>query len=393
MSKPLPLRANLEWLKKACKDRLDAMRAQDPAAQLSDAQLAVARDHGFSSWPKLKVHVENLRGTLAAFEATASPNPAPVAPDDPDLAALFAAIRDGDTKGVSDLLTRRRELASARDALGRTPLHAAAQHDDPKLCLFLLTCGADPNATYGESAHTPLSWAVTCRAEHAARALVRLGSKPDLFCAAGIGDLEAVTACFDEKGVLRPRASRTGSTRFTPDGSRLPAPPPDPADQIADALCMAARNARAEIIRFLLTKRPNLAFRAYIGATALHWAYFAGSQECIKLLEHAGADPNARDDEFHATPHAFGVIVAASWGIPALVRAHLQADPSLANLVDARTSALHEAARNGSAEIVRLLLNAGADPCLRNHESETPLDLATRHRHEAVMDLLADPRT
>ncbi len=50
MSRPLPLRANLEWLKKLCKERLDALRAHDPQAKLSDVQLAVAREYGFPSW-------------------------------------------------------------------------------------------------------------------------------------------------------------------------------------------------------------------------------------------------------------------------------------------------------------------------------------------------------
>src|SRR5262245_17220597 len=44
MSSHLPLRANLEWLKKLCKERLATLRKSDPSARLSDAQLAVARE-------------------------------------------------------------------------------------------------------------------------------------------------------------------------------------------------------------------------------------------------------------------------------------------------------------------------------------------------------------
>src|SRR5215510_13083017 len=39
MTRSLPLRANLEWLKKLSKERLDALRAGDPTLTLSDAQL------------------------------------------------------------------------------------------------------------------------------------------------------------------------------------------------------------------------------------------------------------------------------------------------------------------------------------------------------------------
>src|SRR5262245_5373201 len=66
MSQSLPLRANLEWLKKICKERLTQLRSADPSAQLSDAQLQVAREYGFPSWRKLKAHVEQVRDALEA---------------------------------------------------------------------------------------------------------------------------------------------------------------------------------------------------------------------------------------------------------------------------------------------------------------------------------------
>jgi hypothetical protein len=60
MSRNLPAGPNLEFLKKEAKSLLDVMWQRDPAAQLADAQHALARDYGFASWPKLKVHVESL---------------------------------------------------------------------------------------------------------------------------------------------------------------------------------------------------------------------------------------------------------------------------------------------------------------------------------------------
>jgi hypothetical protein len=66
MSRNLPARPNLEYLKKEAKDLLARLQQQDPTAQLVDAQHALARDYGFDSWPKLKVHVE----TVTAPEAS-----------------------------------------------------------------------------------------------------------------------------------------------------------------------------------------------------------------------------------------------------------------------------------------------------------------------------------
>jgi hypothetical protein len=60
MSRTLPARPNLEYLKKEAKDLLDGLRRADPQAQLADAQHALSRDYGFASWPKLKDHVESL---------------------------------------------------------------------------------------------------------------------------------------------------------------------------------------------------------------------------------------------------------------------------------------------------------------------------------------------
>lgn len=84
MSKPLPARPDLEQLRKQAKDLLkshqsgnaEALRRfqenhpdfsavalpeiQAAAISLSDAQLVLAREHGFASWPKLKEHIEAI---------------------------------------------------------------------------------------------------------------------------------------------------------------------------------------------------------------------------------------------------------------------------------------------------------------------------------------------
>ena len=284
----LPLRANLEWLKKESKQRLATLRAADPQAKLSQAQLAVARDYGFSSWRKLKAHVDQVRQELDKLWPADSAPPAdapPVSPDDPDLAQLLAAIQAGDLPSVTQILSRRRELVRAYGPDGQTPLHVAAECNDDRLAVYLLSAGADPEAKYGQSGHTALSWAVTVNSFSCAKTMVRLGVRPDLFCAAGIGELEHVRSYFDESGALLPGASRTGSSRMLADGTRLPCPPTSPREQVSDALYIASRNAQVEVVRFLLTKGPDLSFRAYMGGTPLHWAHFgarAKSCSCSK---------------------------------------------------------------------------------------------------------------
>jgi hypothetical protein len=60
MSRELPEFPNLEHLKKQAKARLRELQQREPAAKLTDAQLAVAREYGFASWMKLKNHIETL---------------------------------------------------------------------------------------------------------------------------------------------------------------------------------------------------------------------------------------------------------------------------------------------------------------------------------------------
>ena len=75
MPKSLPARPNLDQLRTQAKDLLKQYRAGEPAAvdrvhefrsgmraealRLHEAQLVIAREYGFASWPKLKEHVES----------------------------------------------------------------------------------------------------------------------------------------------------------------------------------------------------------------------------------------------------------------------------------------------------------------------------------------------
>jgi ankyrin repeat protein len=252
----------------------------------------------------------------------------------------------------------------------------------------LLAAGADPQAKYGPSGHTAMSWALTCNSLSFAGALVRLGYEPDLFCAAGMGSIEHVQGFFDEAGTLAQDASQTGSSRFARDGTRLPCPPLNPIEQISDALYIACRNGQPDVVRYLLARGADVSFRAYLGGTALHWAHFGGSQAAIELLEQAGADREARDDAFQCTPRAFGICVPANWGFAEMVRKRLAADPALAELMDGRTSPLHQAARGGNIEVVKLLLAAGADPMLRDGDGKTASELAAEGGHASVVEVL-----
>src|SRR5436190_24371819 len=91
MPQALPANPNLDWLRKAAKQRLSELRANAPDTKLHRAQLAVANNYGFKSWRALKEHVDR------------------VAADSRDRDRVFDAARAGDIEAV------RRAFASGFD--------------------------------------------------------------------------------------------------------------------------------------------------------------------------------------------------------------------------------------------------------------------------------------
>src|SRR5258708_37371173 len=60
----LPSRPNVEHLRSQAKKLLVSLKKRNKlgrAAKLADAQLSIARENGFKSWPALARHVEQLR--------------------------------------------------------------------------------------------------------------------------------------------------------------------------------------------------------------------------------------------------------------------------------------------------------------------------------------------
>jgi len=70
VAKKLPARPNLEHLRGQAKARLTELKTRNARARLADAQLDVARQCGFKSWPVLTRHVEQLRALEGEWRFT-----------------------------------------------------------------------------------------------------------------------------------------------------------------------------------------------------------------------------------------------------------------------------------------------------------------------------------
>ena len=299
----LPRRPSLEYLRKLAKDRLRELRRADPRTRLADAQLAVARDHGFPSWRALKAEVERRRASSRD--------------------AFFAVCAAGDRAGMHDLLEREPELANARGDGGATALHVALPH--PDAVRLLLERGADPNARDAGDHASPLHFAAGGAPIETVRLLIDAGSDVH-----GAGDAHALdvigwAACFAEPrrevvDLLLAHGARhhvfsAVATGDHPALQRLAAEDPDalrrrlaPSEQEQTALhyCVAPPDGLVgglfrtgehhSTLRLLVELGAELDARDAGGRTPLALAMLRGDGEAMRILHEAGArepDPPA----------------------------------------------------------------------------------------------------
>ena len=269
---------------------------------------------------------------------------------------LLLACTNGSAALVEKLLAARANPNAATTS-GQTPLMRCARTGNADAVKVLLARGADPNAKDNEEGQTALMWAVAQRHAAAAQALIEGGAEvharstggftPLLF-AARVGDAESA-------GVILSAGADVN----------------EPGPRGMTPLLMASASGREETAIFLLDKDADPNAKDASGATALHYAamkgitalngvryanYVAylfrpGLTELTKVLLARGADPNAR---LERSPPLGGA------GDPAAVGA----TPFLL------------AAASPDADVMRLLVSAGADPKIAASGGLTPVMVA-----------------
>ncbi|KAG8014739.1 Cyclin-dependent kinase 4 inhibitor B [Nibea albiflora] len=108
-----------------------------------------------------------------------------------------------------------------------------------------------------------------------------------------------------------------------------------------------------------------------------------GRREDVEDLLQAGAQVNGVNC-FERT--ALQVMMMGSWQVAQLLLKH-GADPTLADRSTGATP-LHDAARTGFLETVRLLVEYMADPQARDKSNCRPVDLARANGHTEVVAYL-----
>jgi ankyrin repeat protein len=140
-----------------------------------------------------------------------------------------------------------------------------------------------------------------------------------------------------------------------------------------DKLIEAVKRGAFEDVRAIVESRPDLVrAKDETGATALHYAAFDGRRDIVRLLVHLGADINATDEKFGATPAGWAIeyireiggfleielrdmAYAIERGDVDWVARFLQRFPTLRGAGDSQGNTLRQfAAQSGNKEIAAL---------------------------------------
>jgi ankyrin repeat protein len=475
-TQPLPNNPSLEKLRKQAKSLGKAVHANEPDAlarvrefdprpdealrnfSLSDAQLVIARSHGFASWSKLKQHLELVKEhSWSVPEEPADADSEAIADRFIRLACLtyladhtyrrdqarkllaahpyicreniYTAATVGDAAAVQEMLTANPRLTNMRGGPNNwEPLLYAAYsrlnsdaegHSTLEVARLLLAHGADPNAgflwegryvftvltgAFGEGESGPLNQPEHQYCYALARLLLEAGADPNdsqslynRMFARGTGHLQLLFEFGLGNGGDGVWFNRLGNQLDTPK------------QMLEVQLRWAAEYNHIDRVQLLIEHGVDVNSRDNrVGRPPYEMALLKGNMEIAQyLLDHGAKQTSLNDLDAFAAACFTADGDRARWLLArhaTLVdqlggrRAELLSDAAGDDRRDAvrlmaelhfdvnevkRTAPLHLAAAGGHLEMVKLLIELGADPLVRDTEYNATAIGWAKYNHRA----------
>lgn len=283
--------------------------------------------------------------------------------------ALFEAVAsspNADDRKI-DALIRNGADVNARDSRGCTILNKVLTEGRWDIARRLIEGGADVNAE-NQSGDTPLHIAVSKGHEETVALLISKGAEVNNRDVPGASPLyEAVRLA--DKAIVRLLVAKGADTNAVGSEGR-------------SCLEEALRGRQSEIAEILVDGGSEISRPMADDMTPFMWALSHGDIRLAKAMVKKGADINAVDAFFHATPLA----VAVRNKNKAMVEFLLSRKADISN--EKGHLPLVQAISDNSEKIAASLISKGVDLHFRNRAGRTALMIASMQGRSEIVELL-----
>lgn len=150
-------------------------------------------------------------------------------------------------------------------------------------------------------------------------------------------------------------------------------------------LIIAAEGGKADMVIAMLKKNADWRPQNQDGDTAFSKAVIHGHVSVVRALLNHGVEHHVAEGSKRTLLH-----VACSSGKtkPTMIDLLLEKGLQIDEQGDRGDTPLHNAARTGNTDVIRTLLNLGADQLIEDHEHRSPLTVAWQNGHSNLVKLL-----